>query len=348
MSRQATNKGMNKKVLLTGDRPTGKLHLGHYVGSLINRLKFQKEYQCFFIIADYQVLTDHLQDTKQVPQNVEEVILDWLSLGIDPGQSTFFIQSAVPQLAELTMYFSMLVTIARLRRNPTIKSEAQNVRIDSDKDNITYGFLGYPVSQAADILLFQPDIVPVGEDQLPHIEQTREIADKFNSLFGKTFKLPKALLSENSRLPGLDGKNKMSKSLNNAIYLSDSAEEVRKKVMTAYTDPTRIRATDPGHLEGNVVFTYLDAFHPNKKELNLLKEKYKQGKVGDVEVKKLLIEVLNEFLEPIMMRRKEFTKDKGYLKKIITAGCEQARATGEKTMQEVRKAVHYDYPGLLG
>ncbi|MFA6587625.1 MAG: tryptophan--tRNA ligase [Patescibacteria group bacterium] len=339
---------MNKKILLTGDRPTGKLHLGHYVGSLANRLKFQKEYNCFFIIADYQVLTDHLQDTKQVPQNVEEVILDWLSIGLDPKQSTFFIQSAVPQLAELTMYFSMLVTIARLRRNPTIKSEAQNVRVDSNKDNITYGFLGYPVSQAADILLFRPDIVPVGEDQLPHIEQTREIADKFNSLFGKVFKLPKAIVSENSRLPGLDGKNKMSKSLGNAIYLSDSADEVKKKVMTAYTDPTRIRATDPGHLQGNVVFTYLDAFHPNKKELNLLKQRYQKGQVGDVEVKKILIDVLNDFLDPIHKRRQEFEKNKKYLKTILTEGCEQARAVGEKTMVEVRKAVHYDYPELLG
>ncbi|RJO59789.1 tryptophan--tRNA ligase [Candidatus Parcubacteria bacterium] len=339
---------MAKKILLTGDRPTGKLHLGHYVGSLANRVKFQKEYDCFFIIADYQVLTDHIQDTKQVPQNVEEVILDWLSIGLDPKQSTFFIQSAVPQLAELTMYFSMLVTIARLRRNPTIKSEAQNVRVDSDKDNITYGFLGYPISQAADILLFQPDIVPVGEDQLPHIEQTREIAEKFNSLFGKVFKLPKAIVSENSRLPGLDGKSKMSKSLNNAIYLSDSADEVKKKVMTAFTDPTRIRATDPGHLQGNVVFTYLDAFHPDSKELDLLKERYQKGAVGDVEVKKLLIEVLNNFLEPIRIKRKEFAKDKKYLHKIITAGCEKARGVGEKTMQEVRRAVHYDYPGLLG
>lgn len=337
----------SKKVILTGDRPTGKLHLGHYIGSLKNRVELQKEHECFFIIADYQVLIDHLDETDKVPQNVADIVLDYLAVGIDPEKSTIFIQSAVPQLAELTMYLSMLVTVARLRRNPTVKTEAQIAGVESEKDNIVYGFLGYPVSQAADILLFGADLVPVGVDQLPHIEQTREIAKKFNSLFGKTFNIPEALLSETPKLPGLDGKAKMSKSLNNAIYLSDSPEVIAKKVMKAYTDPTRIHANDPGHIEGNVVFAYLDAFYQDKKELNDLKEKYQNGKLGDVEVKKILIDCLNSLLGPMCLRRKEFEKDKGYIKKIITDGCERARQKGEKTMKAVKNAIHYDYPGLI-
>src|SRR3989338_8260640 len=221
-----------REIILTGDRPTGKLHLGHYVGSLKNRVELQDEYDTFIIIADFQVLIDHLEDTHQVEANIREIVLDYLSVGIDPAKSTVFIQSAVPQLTELTMYLSMLVTVARLRRNPTVKAEAKRVDVDSEKDDIVYGFLGYPVSQAADILLFRTHCVPVGEDQRPHIEQTRELAVRFNKLFGEVFPLPDILVSEMPRLPGLSGEGKMSKSLGNAIYLSDSADLVRKKVMS--------------------------------------------------------------------------------------------------------------------
>ena len=338
---------MKKGTILTGDRPTGRLHLGHYIGSLRDRVRFQDTHKCYFIVADYQVLTDHLDRTHEVSQNIVEILLDYLAVGINPKKCTIFIQSAVPQLAELTMYLSMLVTVARLRRNPTIKSEAQLVGVDSDKDSIVYGFLGYPVSQAADILLFRADTVPVGEDQLPHLEQTREIARKFNRLFDEVFPVPKALLSRTPRLPGLDGKNKMSKSLGNAIFLSDSQDEVVKKVRQAYTDPTRIHATDPGHIKGNVVFAYLDAFHPDEKEVESLKDKYREGGIGDVAVKNILADVLNQVLEPIRQRRQQFESDREYLSRTVSEGCEQARQKGEETMRLVKRAVSYDYPDLL-
>jgi len=338
---------MARKIILTGDRPTGKLHLGHYVGSLKNRVALQDQYDTFIIIADFQVLVDHLEDTHQVEANIREIVLDYLSVGIDPAKSTIFIQSAIPQLCELTMYFSMLVTVARLRRNPTVKAEAKNVDVDSEKDDIVYGFLGYPVSQAADILLFRAHCVPVGEDQRPHIEQTRELAERFNKLFGEVFPLPDILVSETPRLVGLSGEGKMSKSLGNAIYLSDSADLVRHKVMSMYTDPTRLRATDPGHIEGNVVFTYLDAFDPNIKYVTDLKEKYKAGGIGDVELKQYLIEVLMRFLEPIQKRRAEFEQQPDYIRQVISQGCVRAREAGEETMKLVRKAVQYDYPNLL-
>jgi len=338
---------MARKIILTGDRPTGKLHLGHYVGSLKNRVALQDQYDTFIIIADFQVLVDHLEDTHQVEANIREIVLDYLSVGIDPAKSTIFIQSAIPQLCELTMYFSMLVTVARLRRNPTVKAEAKNVDVDSEKDDIVYGFLGYPVSQAADILLFRAHCVPVGEDQRPHIEQTRELAERFNKLFGEVFPLPDILVSETPRLVGLSGEGKMSKSLGNAIYLSDSADLVRHKVMSMYTDPTRLRATDPGHIEGNVVFTYLDAFDPNIKYVTDLKEKYKAGGIGDVELKQYLIEVLMRFLEPIQKRRAEFEQQPDYIRQVISQGCVRAREASEETMKLVRKAVQYDYPNLL-
>lgn len=340
---------MNKtrEIILTGDRPTGKLHLGHYAGSLKNRVALQDQYDTFIIIADFQVLIDHLEDSRLVEANIGEIILDYLAVGIDPAKSTIFIQSAVPQLSELTTYLSMLVTVARLRRNPTVKAEAQRIGIDSEQDNIVYGFLGYPVSQAADILLFRAHCVPAGEDQRPHIEQTRELASRFNKLFDKVFPIPELLVSETPKLPGLSGEGKMSKSLGNAIYLSDPADAVRKKVMSMYTDPTRKRATDPGHIEGNVVFTYLDAFDPDFEQVAGFKEKYQAGDIGDVELKKYLFEVLMRFLEPIQKRRAEFKQQPDYIRQVVGQGCVRAREVGEETMKLVRRAVRYDYQKLL-
>jgi len=333
-----------KKRILTGDRPTGPLHIGHYVGSLANRVRLQEEYECFFIIADYQVLTDHLYETKEVAQNIQEIVLDWLSVGMDPEKSTFFIQSRIPEIAELTMYFSMLVTVPRLQRNPTVKEEVKAAKLG--KKEMSYGFLGYPVSQAADILFVRADLVPVGADQLPHVEQTREIAQTFNRIFGKVFPIPEALIGEFPRLPGIDGQ-KMSKSRNNAIYLKDSPEEVAKKVMRAYTDPTRIHATDPGHIEGNVVFAYLDAFNSDKEEMAQLKSEYRKGKIGDVTVKRRLIEVLNKFLDPIRERRREFESKPKVIKEAIISGTERAQKEGKETLKLVREAMHFDYKNLF-
>lgn len=336
-----------KKIILTGDRPTGKLHLGHYAGSLKNRVVMQDQYDTFIVIADFQVLIDHLEDSHRVEANIREIVLDYLAVGIDPAKSTIFIQSAVPQLTELTMYLSMLVTVARLRRNPTVKAEAQRIGVDSEQDNIIYGFLGYPVSQAADILLFRAHCVPAGEDQRPHVEQTRELAERFNKFFGKVFPIPELLISETPKLPGLSGQGKMSKSLGNAIYLSDPADNVRKKVMSMYTDPAHQRATDPGHIEGNVVFTYLDAFDPDVDHVASLKNQYQTGGIGDVELKKYLFEVLMRFLDPIQKRRVEFEQQPDYIRQVINQGCIRARAVGEETMKLVRRAVQYDYPKFL-
>jgi len=334
----------HKKRILTGDRPTGPLHIGHYVGSLENRVRLQDEYECFFIIADYQVLTDHLHETEKIEQNIHEIALDWLSVGMDPEKSVFFVQSKIPEIAELTMYFSMLVTVPRLERNPTVKEEVRAAKLG--KKEMTYGFLGYPVSQAADILFVRADLVPVGADQQAHVEQTREIAQTFNRLFGKVFPVPNALLGEFPRLPGIDGQ-KMSKSRNNAIYLKDSHEEVARKVMRAYTDPTRIRATDPGHIEGNVVFAYLDAFNKNKEDVRELKSRYKKGQIGDVAVKKRLIEVINTFLDPIREKRKEFESRPNFVREAIVSGTEQARREAKETLKLVREAMHFDYRGIF-
>ena len=331
----------SKKTILTGDRPTGSLHLGHYVGSLENRVKLQNEYDCYFIVADYQVLYDHLEETDKVSNHINDIVIDWLSVGINPEKSTIFVQSCIPELAELTLYLSFLVSVARLKRNPTVKDEAKQIGLSSDKDNISYGFLGFPISQAADILSVMADVVPVGDDQVAHLEQTKEIALKFNRLFGDTFPIPKPLLSQYSRLPGID-RQKMSKSKNNAIYLKDSSEEVEKKVMQTYTDPTRLRVTDTGHIEGNVVFNYLDAFHKNKEEVEVLKNKYRQGKVGDVEVKKILINTLNEFLEPIRIKRKEYEKSPDKIKEIIEIGNIKARGRIEKTLDIVKEKIHFN------
>lgn len=339
-----TSTSAPQKRILTGDRPTGALHLGHYVGSLRNRVKLQDDHECFFIVADYQVLTDHLHETEKIAQNVREIVLDYLSVGIDPERSAIFIQSMIPEIAELTMYFSMLVSLSRVQRNPTVKDEIKVAKIG--KKEVSYGFVGYPISQAADILAVRATLVPVGEDQLPHLEQTREIARTFNRVFGEVFSVPEALLGEFPRLPGIDGQ-KMSKSRNNAISLKDSPEEVAKKVMRAYTDPTRIRATDPGYLEGNVVFAYLDAFCQNQEELEELKSRYKKGTIGDVVVKKRLIEILNAFLSPIRERRKNLEANPKIVGKVLSEGIEKTRKEARETLMLMREAMHLDYESLF-
>lgn len=333
-----------KQRILTGDRPTGPLHLGHYVGSLRNRVELQDIYDCFFIIADFQVLTDHLKDTAKISDNISQIVLDYLSVGIDPDKSTIFVQSMVPEIAELTMYFSMLVSIGRLKRNPTVKEElAAAGMMESD---MSYGFFGYPVSQAADILIVRANLVPVGEDQLPHLEQTREIARKFNQLFGNVLPIPEAKLGEFPRLPGIEGQ-KMSKSRGNAIYLSDSPEEVAQKVKRAYTDPARLKATDPGHIEGNVVFAYLDAFLKDRAELEDLQNRYRAGTIGDVAVKERLTVVLNEFLAPIQERRRKFEAKPGLISDILNTGIKRTREEGKATMEIVREAIQMDYKKIL-
>jgi len=339
-----TSMSTPKRRILTGDRPTGPLHLGHYVGSLRNRVKLQDDYECFFIIADYQVLTDHLHETRKIPDNIREIVLDYLSVGIDPRKSFIFIQSMIPEIAELTMYFSMLVSLSRVQRNPTVKDEIKAAKIG--KKEVSYGFVGYPISQAADILVVRANLVPVGEDQLPHLEQTREIARTFNRIFGEVFPVPEALLGEFPRLPGIDG-HKMSKSRNNAIFLKDSPEEVAKKVMRAYTDPSRIHATDPGHLEGNVVFAYLEAFCQDQQELEELKSKYKKGTVGDVEVKKQLIEILNGFLNPIRRKRQELEANPRLVAEVLAEGIEKTRKEAKETIRLVREAMCLDYRSFL-
>jgi len=329
-----------KKRILTGDRPTGPLHLGHYAGSLKARVEFQDEYDEYVLIADVQALTDNFEHPEKVRKNVMEVALDYLSVGIDPKKATIVLQSLIPEIAELTVYFLNLTTISRLQQNPTVKSEIKEKGFEK---SVPAGFLMYPVSQAADIAAFGAHFVPVGEDQLPMIEQAREIVRKFNRLYGKTLIEPKEILSDFSRLPGIDGKAKMSKSLGNVINLSDSPEAVRKQVMKMYTDPTRIRATDPGHIEGNVVFIYHDAFNPNKNEVAEMKEKYKKGKISDVEVKEKLAETLNDFLEPIRKKRKEYEKDLSEVQNIIVKGVEKGREIAAQTLSKVRRAMKIDY-----
>lgn len=330
------------KRILTGDRPTGKLHLGHYVGSLKNRVKLQDEYEQFVMLADIQALTDNFENPQKVKDNIKEVTLDYLAVGIDPQKTTIFIQSMVPQIAELTVLYMNLVTVARLQRNPTVKDEIKQRGFD---ESVPLGFLAYPVSQAADITSVNADLVPVGADQLPMIEQTREIVRKFNSLYGNVLHEPKGLVGDFPRLIGTDGSAKMSKSLNNAIYLSDSAQEVEKKVMSMYTDPTRIRATDPGHVEGNPVFIYLDAFgsEGDKDQITKYKEQYIKGQVGDIEVKKYLAQVLNNFLDPIRENRARYERDPELVERILKEGTEKARAEAQKTLAEVKRAMKLDY-----
>ena len=343
------------KIILTGDRPTGRLHVGHYVGSLKRRVELQNsgEYEKVLImIADAQALTDNFENPEKVRQNIIEVALDYLSAGLDPTKSTLFIQSMVPELTELTFYYMNLVTVSRLQRNPTVKSEIQMRNFEA---SIPVGFFCYPISQAADITAFKATTVPVGEDQLPMIEQTREIVRKFNSVYGETLVEPDVLLPDNKaclRLPGIDGMAKMSKSLGNCIYLADDPEDVRKKIMSMYTDPLHIQVSDPGHIEGNTVFTYLDAFckpedfaefWPEYASLDEVKEHYQRGGLGDVKVKKFLNKVIQAELEPIRARRKEYEKDIPAVYDILKAGSEKAREIAAQTLDEMKKAMKINY-----
>lgn len=331
----------HKKVVLTGDRPTGKLHLGHYVGSLAARVKLQEDHRQFVMIADAQALTDYAHETQRVRENILEVALDYLAVGIDPNKTTIFIQSLIPPLAEMTMYFLNLVTWNRLKHNPTIKLEIQQKGYGEE---VPAGFMIYPISQAADITAFKGEIVPVGDDQIPMIEQTVDVVRKFNRLY-KTDVLiePKIILSTVARLPGVDGKAKMSKSLGNAIFLADSPDEVTKKVKSMYTDPGHLRVEDPGKVEGNPVFTYLDAFAKDKAKVDEMKAHYQRGGLGDSVVKKYLLEVLLAFLEPIRKRREEFAKDPKHVMGILFKGTEVANAAAHATLIEVRRAMGIDY-----
>ncbi len=323
-----------KKRILTGDRPTGPLHLGHYFGSLANRVQLQDEFDTYVLVADVQALTDNFDNPEKVKENVLEVVKDNLAVGVDPKKATIFLQSAIPEIAELTVFFANLVTVSRLQRNPTVKDEMKQKNM---QESLPLGFLMYPVSQAADILVVKANLVPVGEDQVPHIEQTREIARSFNKIYGEVFPEPTAKVGEMPRLVGLDGKAKMSKSLGNAIYLKDSAEELKKKINKMYTDPTRIKATDPGHIEGNVVFMYLDIFMKNKDMLDSLKDDYKKGQLGDVVIKEYLFNEINNFLTPIRQKR-ESISDKDAME-VLRDGTDRASVVTRETMREVRKAM---------
>jgi len=330
-----------RKRILTGIRPTGPLHLGHYAGALHNWVRLQREYECYFLIADYQV-SDYVDDVERVRQSVIEVALDWLAVGLDPEGSHYVIESMVPENAELTALLSWYVPLGRLQRNPTLKAELADLE-GSRKAGAPVGFFIYPVMQVANILLPRAHLVPVGDDQLPHIEMTREVARRFNREFGEVFPEPEGLVGQVPRLLGTDGQSKMSKSRDNAIYLGDSAETVTQKVMTMYTDPTRLRATDPGHVEGNPVFMYHDAFNPDTAEVDNLKERYTGGRVGDVEVKRKLIKALNEFLDPIRERRAHFAARPGEVREALAAGAEAGRKRAQDTMAMVRAAAGLNY-----
>ncbi len=328
-------------VILTGDRPTGPLHLGHYVGSLASRVTLQHEYKQYVMIADMQAMTDNYENPTKVRDNVFEVALDYLAVGIDPKLTTIFIQSMIPQIAELTIYYLNLVTVNRLKRNPTVKAEIQQKGFG---EHLPAGFFMYPVHQAADITVVKGNLVPVGEDQLPMIEQTNEIVRSFNRIYKTDILVEaKAFVSKISRLPGIDGKAKMSKSLGNAILLSDPADIVTKKVMSMYTDPNHIHVDDPGNIEGNTVFMYLDVFAPDKEEVERMKEHYQRGGLGDVKVKRYLNDVLNAFLEPIRQRRLEYAKDMGYVRAMLLEGTNKTRAVAEHTMAQVREATGIQY-----
>lgn len=324
-----------KKRILTGIRPTGALHLGHYSGALENWLRLQEEYDCFFLIADYQALSDHIDDIDGIRSSVIEVALDWLAVGLDPKESAFVIQSYVPEHAELTMLLNMITPLGRLQRNPTLKTEMEKL----DSASLSVGFFTYPVSQVADILLPQAHLVPVGEDQIPHIEMTREIARKFNRMYGEVFPEPKALMGRVPRLMGTDGQAKMSKSLSNCIYLGDDEKTVTERVRRMYTDPTRIHANDPGHVENNPVFMYHDTFNQDTAEVNDLKDRYRAGTVGDVEVKQKLATALNAFLDPIRERRRYYEEHLDEVKAALLDGTARAKKVAEATMDAVRSAM---------
>jgi tryptophanyl-tRNA synthetase len=335
MKRQAT---MTKKGrILTGDRPTGRMHLGHYVGTLANRVRLQDDYDCFFIVADVHTLTTRpeRESILQVGDNIRQMVLDYLSVGIDPERSTIFVQSAVTETYELNLIFEMLISVARLERVPSLKEMANAANMES----MPFGLLGYPVLQAADILLPRANLVPVGKDNESHIEVSREIARRFNGLYGEVFPIPDVLIGDVPTLVGTDGQAKMSKSLNNGIFLSDDAKTVTEKVRGMYTDPNRIRADIPGRVEGNPVFIYHDAFNPNIDEVNDLKDRYQRGAVGDVEVKKKLAAAINAFLEPMRERRARYEAQPGIVEDILVAGTERAQAIARETMAMVRDAM---------
>ncbi len=344
-----------KNIILTGDRPTGPLHIGHYVGSLRNRVKVQNEGnydEMYVFLADAQALTDNFDNPKKIKDNIIEVALDYLAVGLDPSKVTFFIQSMIPELTELTFYYMNLVTISRLHRNPTVKSEIEQKGFE---ESIPAGFFTYPVSQTADITAFKANVVPVGDDQLPMIEQAREIVRKFNSIYGNTLVEPKAMLPENEacfRLVGIDGKAKMSKSLGNCIYLKDSEEEIKRKVMSMYTDPNHIKIEDPGKVEGNTVFTYLDVFCkdddfkkylPEYNNLDELKEHYRRGGLGDMKIKRFLNDILQAELKPIRERRQKYAQDIDKVYDILKEGTKKARLVASKTLKEVKTAMGIEY-----
>ena len=334
---------MNKKRIVTGDRPTGRLHIGHYFGSLKNRVELQNsgEYDQYILVADVQALTDNFNNPEKVRKNVREVVMDYLSVGIDPEKTTIYIQSMIPEVAELTVYYSNLVTIARLERNPTVKTEIAQKR-EIFGESVTYGFLGYPVSQAADITALEGKVVPVGEDQLPLIEQCREIVRKFNSIYGEVLVEPEAVLSKEKRIKGLDGNEKMGKSLGNAIYLSDTVEEVNKKVMSAVTDPGRIKKDDLGNPDICMVAYYHNLFAKTEEYSQICKE-CREGKRGCVACKKQLAKEINETLEPMREKRKYYEKRPELVDEILIKGTEKARQTAKETMKKVRKAMKLDY-----
>lgn len=348
-----------KNIILTADRPTGKLHIGHYVGSLKNRVKMQNEGnydQMYIMIADAQALGDNHDNIQKIRDNIIEVAIDYLSCGLDPNKVTFFIQSEVPELTELTFYYSNLVTLSRLTRNPTVKEE---IKLRNFETSLPVGFVTYPISQAADITAFNANLIPVGDDQLPMIEQAREIVKSFNNLYGETLVEPKAILPQNEvcrRLPGTDGGAKMGKSLGNGIYLADDAETVNKKVMSMYTDPDHVKVSDPGKIEGNVVFTYLDAFAtteqikrlaPEYNNLQEIKDHYKRGGLGDVKVKRLLAAILNEELAPIREKRAYLEQHKDEVYDILFAGSDKARAAAQQTLNKVKRAMGINYRETL-
>ena len=328
-----------RKIVLTGDRPTGRLHLGHYVGSLLNRLEFQDEHDVFILVADLHAMTTNT-DTSKIRSNVLDLVIEQLAVGLDPVKVTFFVQSQIPEIAELSVIFSMLVSKPTVERVPTLKDMLRDLKIE----NPSMGLISYPILQAADILMAKANIVPVGKDQASHIELTREIANKFNSLYGEVFPIPETLIpKETGTLVGIYGKAKMSKSLNNAIYLSDSKEEIEKKVMQMYTDPDHIHVDQPGRVKGNVVFTYLDVFDKDKKELKKLKDQYQKGGLGDVVLKKRLINVLNDLLSPIRERRENLAKNPKEVMRILEDGTAKARKVAQETLREVREAMKINY-----
>jgi tryptophanyl-tRNA synthetase len=330
-----------RKRILTGDRPTGRLHVGNYVGTLANRVKLQDSYETFLLVADHHMLTTKLDGLAEIEQNIREDVIDNLAVGVDPEKVTYILQSLVPQIPELHLYFSMLVSVPRVQRIPTLKDQLR----DHGLAQPTYGLLGYPVLQAADILIVKGDLVPVGRDQESHIELTREIARRFNELFAPVFPVPESLIPDMGLLPGIDGREKMGKSLDNAIYLSDDTKTVEKKVRSMYTDPNRVRADTPGRVEGNPVFVYHDTFNTDKAEVDDLKSRYREGKVGDAEVKSKLVVAMEKFLAPIRERRAELAAHPKLVDEILAAGSERARREAAATLHEVRQAMRLDYFG---